>query len=171
MKKNQYFNGSISILVALLFLSSHTVAIYNNGYGLEAYQFLAYQNAARYALGLPGLKWDQKLTDYAQSYAEQRRSDCQLIHSDGPYGENIFWGSGYGWSPAQAVKAWVDERKWYDHGSNSCTPGQECGHYTQIVWKTTTRVGCAKVTCDSGLGEFMICNYDPAGNYDNEEPY
>ncbi|XP_022756536.1 pathogenesis-related protein PR-1-like [Durio zibethinus] len=134
-------------------------------------QFLAPQNAARAAIGMRPLDWDPRLASYAQWYANQRREDCALKHSNGPYGENIFWGSGDGWTPAEAAAAWVSERKWYSYWSNSCAEGEECGHYTQIVWGGTKRVGCARVVCDEGMGVFMTCNYDPPGNYIGDRPY
>lgn len=134
-------------------------------------QFLVPHNAARYALRLAPLVWDPKLARYAQSYANKRRGDCALRHSNGPYGENIFWGSGNEWTPAQAVADWVSERKWYSYWSNSCVEGELCGHYTQIVWRSTRRIGCAKVTCNGGKGVFITCNYDPPGNYIGERPY
>lgn len=140
-------------------------------YARSVNQFLAPQNAARAALGMSPLAWDANLVKYARWYANQRRSDCALIHSNGPYGENIFWGSGTGWTPAQAATAWVMERKWYNYWSNSCAWGQKCGHYTQIVWRDTRRVGCARVICYGGRGVFMTCNYDPPGNYIGERPY
>lgn len=136
-----------------------------------ASQFLIPQNAARSVLRLRPLVWDAKLAHYAQWYANQRLNDCALEHSNGPYGENIFWGSGTGWSPAQAVSAWVSERQWYNYWHNSCANGQMCGHYTQVVWSSTRKVGCASVTCTGGKGVFMTCNYDPPGNYVGERPY
>ncbi|KAL5993971.1 hypothetical protein ACLOJK_038328 [Asimina triloba] len=66
-----------------------------------------------------------------ESVAEGRRRDCALKHSNSPYVENIFWGSGDGWTPGQAVTAWLLERKWYLQAGNRCISGQECGHYTQ----------------------------------------
>ncbi|KAL3840626.1 hypothetical protein ACJIZ3_025217 [Penstemon smallii] len=137
----------------------------------EAKQFLNPQNVARYKLKLPPLVWDPKLARYAVWYANQRKADCELEHSNGPYGENIFWGSGNGWTPAQAAAAWVSERLGYNYWSNSCAYGQDCGHYTQIVWKGTKRIGCARVVCSRGGGVFMTCNYDPPGNYMGERPY
>lgn len=134
-------------------------------------QFLGPQNAARAALRMRPLVWDPRLERYARWYASQRRNDCQLVHSNGPYGENIFWGSGVGWTPAQAAAAWVEERKWYRYWSNSCAGNNVCGHYTQIVWRETRRIGCASVTCIGGKGVFMTCNYDPPGNYIGERPY
>ncbi|CAN1811414.1 Pathogenesis-related protein PR-1 [Linum perenne] len=137
-------------------------------------QFMRPQNAARAALKLPPLRWDDRLARYATLYANRRRQDCAMVHSNGPYGENIFWGSGSGagWTPTHAVSAWVGEKKSYRYWSNSCGGGSEgCGHYTQIVWRRTVRVGCARVVCNGGKGVFMTCNYDPPGNYVGEKPY
>ena len=160
------------LTVFLLLISTTTHALTRPSQRLSlANQFLAPHNAARSALGLQPLLWNAKLARYAQWYANQRRFDCALQHSNGPYGENIFWGSGDGWTPSQAVMAWISERQWYNYWSNSCAGGQECGHYTQIVWSSTRRVGCAKVTCFAGRGDFMTCNYDPPGNYIGERPY
>ncbi|WOK92121.1 hypothetical protein Cni_G00812 [Canna indica] len=135
-----------------------------------ANQLLRSHNKARAAVGLPPLAWDGRLVRYAQSYAAQRRRDCALVHSGGPYGENIFWGSGARWRPAQAAAAWVDERRWYHYRSNSCS-GRECGHYTQIVWRSTAKLGCAMVHCAGRRGVFLVCEYDPPGNYIGERPY
>ncbi|XP_027070148.1 pathogenesis-related protein PR-1 [Coffea arabica] len=165
------YHGSIVIFL-LLHIAITGAAVKNgNSYARFVNQFLATQNAARAALRMRPLVWDANLARYAQWYANQRRFDCALRHSDGPYGENIFWGSGTGWSPAQAAAAWVVEKKWYNYWSNSCALGQECGHYTQIVWRQTTRIGCARVTCFGGRGVFMTCNYNPPGNYIGERPY
>lgn len=162
----------ITMAIFLLLMVSNATAIPKSRNNLNAiYQFLAPQNAARSALGMSPLVWDQNLARYAQWYANQRRSDCELKHSNGAYGENIFWGSGNGWTPAEAAAAWVAERRWYNYRSNSCGGGQECGHYTQIVWRTTRRVGCARVNCVGGRGVFMTCNYDPPGNFIGEKPY
>lgn len=155
----------------LLLLISSSNASSNSNYWSLANQFLVPQNAARYALRMRPMQWDPNLARYAQQYANKRRYDCELKHSNGPYGENIFWGSGNGWTPAQAVMAWISEKKSYDYWSNSCSGGQQCGHYTQVVWSRTRRVGCAKVTCFGGRGVFITCNYDPPGNYIGERPY
>ncbi|XP_057536825.1 pathogenesis-related protein PR-1-like [Amaranthus tricolor] len=137
----------------------------------DIYLYLNGQNAARAAVRVPPLSWDNRLAAYAQWWANQRRYDCALRHSSGPYGENIFWGSGDNWSPAFAVQYWVAEGKYYNYYSNSCSYGQDCGHYTQIVWRNSRRVGCAKVVCYNGRGVFITCNYDPPGNYIGSRPY
>ncbi|KAF0908319.1 hypothetical protein E2562_024733 [Oryza meyeriana var. granulata] len=133
-------------------------------------------NAARADVGVGPVTWDDAVAAYAESYAEQRRGDCQLQHSDsgGKYGENIFWGSaGSDWSAADAVSSWVSEKQWYDHDSNSCSApeGSSCGHYTQVVWRNSTAIGCARVVCDNDAGVFICCNYSPPGNYVGQPPY
>ncbi|KAJ6896156.1 pathogenesis-related protein 1-like [Populus alba x Populus x berolinensis] len=131
--------------------------------------YLDAHNAARAAVGVGPLTWDTTVQAYAQNYANQRAGDCNLVHSGGPYGENLAWSSA-GLSGTDAVKMWVDEKAYYDYNSNSCAAGQQCGHYTQVVWRNSARVGCAKVTCSTG-GTFIGCNYDPPGNYVGEKPY
>ncbi|XP_030535659.1 pathogenesis-related protein PR-1-like [Rhodamnia argentea] len=137
-------------------------------------QFLYAHNAVRATKWEPPLTWDSQLESYARWWAGQRRSDCALEHSfqEGEFslGENIFWGGGSGWRPSDAVGAWAGEERYYRYGSNTCEGGHECGHYTQIVWRSTRRVGCARVVCDGG-DVFMTCNYYPPGNYAGERPY
>ncbi|XP_031495349.1 pathogenesis-related protein 1-like [Nymphaea colorata] len=130
--------------------------------------FLDPHNAARAAVGVGPLAWDDTVASYAQAYADQRAADCALMHSGGQYGENIYWNSGDA-DAADAVSYWVSEEAYYDYNSNSCIGG-ECLHYTQVVWRDTMYLGCAKVTCDSG-GTFITCNYDPPGNIIGERPY
>lgn len=37
------------------------------------------------------------------------------------------------------------------------------GHATQILWKSTTELGCAVSTCDGGgfTNNVLVCNYNP----------
>jgi hypothetical protein len=134
--------------------------------------FLNPHNAARSQLGLPPLVWDATLAQYADWWANERRvnGNCQLQHSNGPYGENIFWGGGSSWTPADAVNSFLSEKQYYDYASNTCQAGKQCGHYTQIVWRDTKRLGCARVVCQSS-DVFITCNYDPPGNYIGQRPY
>ncbi|KAK9130184.1 hypothetical protein Sjap_010671 [Stephania japonica] len=158
-------------LLSLLCINIATNAAQISGYLPLETQFLAPQNAARAVRGMKPLVWDSRVAKYAQGYANRRRRDCELTHSNGPYGENIFWGSGKDWSAAEAATAWVSEKRFYKYWSNSCAWGKMCGHYTQIVWRGSKRVGCARAVCDGGKGVFMTCNYDPPGNYVGERPY
>ncbi|KAG2238103.1 hypothetical protein Bca52824_092676 [Brassica carinata] len=115
--------------------------------------FLDAHNQARAAVGVDPLGWDETVAAYARDYANQRRGDCALEHSSGPYGEHF-----------------LEQQADYDYGSNTCASGKQCGHYTQIVWKNSVRLGCAKVSCDNGQ-TFITCNYDPQGNFVGQWPY
>ncbi|XP_038888432.1 pathogenesis-related protein 1-like [Benincasa hispida] len=116
------------------------------------------------------IQWDEEVANYARQYANERSNDCQLLHSNsGTYGENLAMSFGE-MSGIQAVEMWVNEKQFYDYDSNTCVEDKMCGHYTQVVWNNSTKVGCAKVRCSNG-GTFITCNYDPPGNVIGERPY
>ncbi|CAN6876480.1 unnamed protein product [Brassica oleracea] len=133
-------------------------------------EFLYAHNLVRARVGEPPLEWDGRLAAYARAWARQRVGDCRLVHSNGPFGENIFWAGQNNWRPIDVVKVWADENKFYDVNGNTCEPGQMCGHYTQIVWRDSTKVGCARVDCSNG-GLYAICVYNPPGNFEGENPF
>ncbi|XP_019195681.1 PREDICTED: pathogenesis-related protein 1-like [Ipomoea nil] len=131
--------------------------------------FVAAHNAARQTVGSPPVNWNSTLADIAESYAAKRSADCVPQNSNGLYGENIAVASAE-LSPADSMKLWMGEKKDYDHASNSCTSGNNCRSYTQVVWGGSTSIGCARVTCKTDW-MFVICYYNPPGNYMGEKPY
>nr|AHE81264.1 pathogenesis-related protein 1-21 [Triticum aestivum] len=133
--------------------------------------FVNLHNRARAADGVGAVTWDNSVARSAQDYANKRAADCRLQHSGGPFGENIFWGSGQSWTAANAVKSWVDEKRNYHLNTNTCDAGKVCGHYTQVVWRKSTRIGCARVVCAGNRGVFIICNYNPPGNFNGDRPF
>lgn len=103
------------------------------------------------------LVWDNTLYEYASDYASSYDCSGSLTHSGGEYGENLAVGYKSG---TAAVEAWYSEGEDYDYSSSS-----SFDHFTQIIWKSTTKLGCAKVDCSSNnWGLYIICSYDPAGN-------
>lgn len=146
----------------------------------EARQFLDAHNAVRAGVepaaepSLPALSWDAELAEIARGWAE----GCVFEHSSGSapgaeLGENLAFFSGRASTPEQVVTAWAGEAELFDYEGNSCADGEQCGHYTQVVWRDTERVGCGRADCDmlGGDGIFWVCNYDPPGNWVGERPY
>ncbi|WP_299879256.1 pathogenesis-related family 1 protein [uncultured Cocleimonas sp.] len=141
-------------------------------------------NRVRAKHRLKPLKWSNKLARYSKEWANHlgSGSSCTMRHRSGqpPYGENLYWSSAVVWSDGfretnrvtikDVVKAWTDEERWYDYQSNSCKPGQKCGHYTQVVWKNTTEVGCAVKVCND-KSQTWVCSYNPPGNFTGMRPY
>lgn len=106
------------------------------------------------------LRWNATLATFARGYLAEARDkrDCEFAHSGGPYGENI----SIGYPNATAVvEGWGDERDEYDFGKPGFSHGT--GHFTQLVWKNTTAVGCERVLCGT-RGWFVACEYWPRGN-------
>lgn len=148
---------------------------------------LAAHNRVRQQHSLPPLQWSQRMSKYAQRWAKHlATSGCNMVHRSEAgrdrleAGENIFWGGPVTWSDgarnvqkvsaADVANAWASEQADYDYQSNSCRPGKQCGHYTQMVWKTTTHVGCGAAMCPD-QGQIWVCNYEPAGNWIGQKPY
>ncbi|GAB2235704.1 hypothetical protein Drorol1_Dr00026142 [Drosera rotundifolia] len=136
-----------------------------------ALEFLEAHNRIRAQYGEPPLKWSRRLARYAHRHGRTLTTNCTGIHSYGPYGENLFWATRKYWAPARIVDDWASESKDYDAKTLNCTAGpRECGHFTQIVWFDSRRVGCQVLPC-LGQGVIGICNYEPRGNYVNRSPF
>ncbi|KAK6462805.1 hypothetical protein DFJ63DRAFT_313936 [Scheffersomyces coipomensis] len=129
---------------------------------------LTAHNEKRALHGVPPLVWDNTLTQFAYNYAinNYNCNNVQLIHSGGPYGENLAAGYSGGYDP---VDAWYNEISQYDFSD----PGfsEATGHFTQVVWKSTSTLGCARITCDNAWGQYTICEYsDTRGNIIGTDP-
>ncbi|RLN27843.1 pathogenesis-related protein PRB1-3-like [Panicum miliaceum] len=118
---------------------------------------------------VPPLAWNETLAKFSQQYAETLKGPCKPVHSTSPYGENLMFGTG-GITWKTTVDEWSNEKKSYHYGSNTCDPGKMCGHYTAVVWKDTTTVGCGRVKCNNG-DTMIMCSYWPPGNYDGVKPF
>lgn len=124
---------------------------------------------------LAPLSWSATVAASAQAWA----NTCQYFHQSGqPYGENLAAFSVGTATALQATQLWVNERSSYDYATNTCAPAAICGHYTQLVWRTTTHVGCGRAVCNtgspfggSGTWTFVVCRYDPPGNFNGQRPY
>ena len=138
--------------------------------GAERTEIISQHNQWRSKVGVPDLKWSDKLAEEARKWAlQQAKQSCQMQHSSGPYGENIYWAT-FRSNPADVVDSWGSEIENYTYRTNTCATNEVCGHYTQIVWRNTTEVGCAVAQCRNG-NYIWMCMYNPPGNWSGQKPY
>ena len=126
------------------------------------------------ATPLPSMSWDTTVAAAAQTWADQ----CKFSHNAAGYGQNLYASAGSGApSPMAVVTSWVSEVADYDYAANACS-GPACGHYTQVVWRRSTLVGCGFKLCSTNTpfgAQFpnwyiVVCNYSPPGN-NGSRPY
>jgi len=140
-------------------------------------RLLAAHNVERASLGVPALGWDPRLAADARIWAEELAATGRFEHSaDEPgqplQGENLWAGTPRAFSPEAMVALWRAERTDYRPGifPNNSRSGdvEKVGHYTQLIWRNSRRVGCA-----SAVGrneEFLVCRYSEAGNITGQRP-
>lgn len=147
-------------------------------------------NTWRSEVGVIDIRWSDELKKKAQIWATQLKAkNCLMEHSGS--GENLYWASpkqfantkdsqgNWIWQNSlqivdekEVIAAWASEKQWYNYATNTCNapPDESCGHYTQVVWKDSLEVGCAKAICDD-FSQVWVCNYAPAGNVVGQKPY
>ncbi|XP_077608956.1 cysteine-rich secretory protein 3-like [Crocuta crocuta] len=111
-------------------------------------------------------EWNKKAAENAQNWANK----CTLEHSHPEdrktstrCGENLYMSSQPdSWS--DAIQAWYDEYNDFIHGKGPKTPGAVVGHYTQVVWYSSYRIGCGVAYCPDQvyLKYYYVCQYCPA---------
>lgn len=131
---------------------------------------------------LPPVSWDPILADTAYDYLVKcestsgtlvdhnanRTSDYAALGGSGYVGENIYASTASTVTPAAAVSDWMSEASMYDYATNT----GNAGHYTQVVWRTSVRIGCAIVNCPGvQYPDTILCDYAPGGNIVGEKPY
>lgn len=153
---------------------------------IDTAAFIAAHNKWRAEVGITEkLRYSPSLAATAHAWVDnlKRSNHCRMRHSkpDRQYGENLYWASALTWSdgrnelqkvsPEKVVDSWGSEKANYDSTNNRCTHGKMCGHYTQIVWRTTTTVGCAMAVCEDTQEQVWACQYQPSGNWAGRKPY
>ncbi|SOV06641.1 related to PRY1 - strong similarity to the plant PR-1 class of pathogen related proteins [Ustilago sp. UG-2017a] len=116
----------------------------------------------------PALVWDSTVASASASWA----AGCKWAHTpNNPYGQNIAAGTAPQFGATDSATMWYDEIKLYSFVSGAYSDAT--GHFTQMVWKSSTKLGCAIKECSasqmglgsSGTARYVVCNYDPPGNY------
>lgn len=134
-------------------------------------ELLAAHNKYRAGQGLSPLRWSDALAASAQRWADHLASIGRLEHSGS--GQNLAMAASGSQSLTQLVDLWGSERVYFRNGSFPAisTTGNwlNVGHYTQIVWRSTSEVGC-------GFGrrngnDVLVCNYNPPGNVMGERAF
>jgi pathogenesis-related protein 1 len=126
--------------------------------------FLGAHNAVRSAHGAAPLKWSSDLAQRAEAYGDK----CQFAHTNGalsstPYGENIAAGTG-DFGVFDAVRSFVSDQDQYNPANPTFL------RFTQVIWKSTTEIGCAVSECNglfgpkTGTAYLYVCLYNPPGN-------
>jgi len=139
------------------------------------------------ASNLRKLTWSNELEAIAQRWTEQ----CSFGHDknrnllDGTYvGQNAYMSSSsrqpsesaVNSGAGKAVDAWYNEVHEPGFSTSDISPfvfSYGAGHYTQVVWAETTKVGCGLVTYKEGgmFKEIIVCNYAKGGNMQGAEMY
>lgn len=129
------------------------------------------QNAARAAVGAAPLAWSDALAKDAAAYARTLADTRRFQHAEQPQGpgregENLWTGTRGAYSYDEMVGHWVAEKKDVlplpvPQSSRTGRFG-DVGHYTQIVWRATTTVGCAMAS--NATDDYLVCRYAPPGN-------
>ncbi|NXP77389.1 GLIP1 protein, partial [Ramphastos sulfuratus] len=115
--------------------------------------------------------WDAALARTARAWAKKCRFEHNIYLSEEhqchpnftSVGENLWAGSHQAFTVASAIKLWYDEVRFYTFAVQKCT--QVCGHYTQVVWDHSYKIGCAVTDCKEVTGipnaAYFVCNYSP----------
>jgi pathogenesis-related protein 1 len=149
-----------------------------NGVVVNPAEMVAAHNRWRAQVGVPDIAYSDTLAVSAQAWVDNLKdtNQCKMRHSNGNLGENLFWAGAWSNGPmqdvssTQVVDAWGKEKQNYNYADNSCASGAVCGHYTQVVWKNSTSVGCGVAVCRDNT-QVWACQYAPAGNYVGQKPY
>ena len=122
-------------------------------------------NKYRSQHGVAPLKWSDELAYGAQKWAQKIARENDLAHASKEQrklkGENTCRVSRH-YTVADVVRVWYREVKEYDFGSPAFS--LETGHFTQVVWKATRRVGVGKSESADGKLTYIVARYDPPGN-------
>ena len=170
--------GKWGLLALALMACSAPAAITDDGKAMAATALTAEEqiwldthNVARARYGRTPLIWDDGLERDARTWAQHLARTQRFEHADVQgQGENLWMGTRAAFPLASMVQDWVDEDRYLKSGKfpNVSTTGNwtDVGHATQLLWPSTTHVGCAKAS--SAANDYMVCRYSPPGNWTGE---
>ena len=134
---------------------------------------LTTHNQARKAFGVAPVSWNEQLAVEALGHAQYMARTGIYGHDKTPgrrqkMGENLWRGQRGIFSYEAMVGVMIEEARNFRPGAypNNSRTGRwsDVSHYTQVVWPTTTEVGCALAS--SATTDYFVCRYAPTGNKD-----
>ncbi|XP_013397582.1 serotriflin [Lingula anatina] len=134
------------------------------------------------ASNMRSMVWDNDLALIAKRWANKCEWRHGNIKQGTPYandylGQNLYSSTHPPSTTVEPMNSWFAEKKDYSYARDTCKPGEICGHYTQLVWANSYRLGCAFKECrrNSPFGTskwyYSVCNYYPGGNIIGRKPY
>ena len=131
---------------------------------------LTLHNSERARMGVAPLSWDPQLAQAAAGYAAELARERAFHHSPPTarpnQGENLWMGTRGAYRTDEMLDGWISEKSLYHPGvfPNVSRNGNwaAVGHYTQMVWRGSQKVGCA--ISSSPDNDVLVCRYYPAGN-------
>lgn len=134
---------------------------------------LRLHNLARDQFGVAPVTWSPALESEARAYASQMASTGIYQHDTtagrrAKMGENLWRGQRGVFSYDVMIGLMVDEGQLFRPGRfpavSRTGEWHDVGHYTQMIWPSTTEVGCAVAA--SATTDYLVCRYAPTGNKD-----
>jgi pathogenesis-related protein 1 len=136
---------------------------------------LELHNQYRAEVGTPALQWDASLEASAQQWADHLLATGSRDHDPsirGQIGENLYWSDNWAvGGPAPTLDPTAAASSWYTE------KGYLGKHYTQMVWRDSTKVGCGVANSTEKQGDkeineqVVVCRYSPPGNIDGQQPF
>lgn len=141
---------------------------------LDREKILLLQNAYRAQVGVPPMRWSDALAQGAQNWANTLAAANVMKHSGtASVGENLAIWWGHHPTFEELIGMWGKEKDIYVPGVfpavTSNGDWHSVAHYTQMVWRATTDVGCG--VAYNGRTEFLVCWYGPRGNFFGQTAY
>ncbi|XP_011892266.1 PREDICTED: C-type lectin domain family 18 member A isoform X2 [Cercocebus atys] len=143
----------------------------------ESFLLLSLHNRLRSWVQPPAA--DMRRLDWSDSLAQLAQARAALCGTPTPSLASAPWRTlQVGWNvqllPAgsasfvKVVSLWFAEGQRYSHAAGECARNATCTHYTQLVWATSSQLGCGRHLCsaDQAAIEAFVCAYSPGGNWE-----
>ena len=183
-----YNKISVKIPIIFTFLAILTVSstVFQVSYAqlssADQDSILSLHNAERKQVGVPAISWSDSVANAAQSWADHIASlgltaekfpPHATWEERSPQGENLAWGPKGAFSVSELAQGWADEKAIYDghplSPADFLPDAPMIGHYTQMVWSSTTEIGCGLAS--DAIQDYLVCRYNPSGNSYGQTPY